>query len=94
MAERSNVLVFPEGGNNGSNGIDPTLLFALNNGGGFGNMNPFWMMFMLPFIYPFFGSMMGGNGWFGNWGGGMNNGAGFISNQLNMQMPLDSWQVS
>ena len=83
MAERSNVLVFPEGGNNGSNGIDPTLLFALNNGGGFGNMNPFWMMFMLPFIYPFFGSMMGGNGWFGNWGGGMNNGAGFISNQLN-----------
>jgi murein DD-endopeptidase MepM/ murein hydrolase activator NlpD len=37
MAERSNVLVFPEGGNNGSNGIDPTLLFALNNGGGFGN---------------------------------------------------------
>ena len=84
MAERSNVLVFPENNGSNGNGIDPALLLALNNGGGFGNMNPFWMMFMLPFIYPFFGSMMGGNGWFGNnWGGNFGGGAGFISNQLN-----------
>lgn len=30
MAERSNVLVFPEGGN--SNSIDPSVLLAMNNG--------------------------------------------------------------
>ncbi len=77
------VLVFPDAGTGRNNSsIDPALLLALGNGGGFGNMNPFWMMFMLPFIYPFFGSMMGGNGWFGNgWGG--NNGTGFLANQLN-----------
>lgn len=77
------VLVFPDAGSGRNNSsIDPALLLALGNGGGFGNMNPFWMMFMLPFIYPFFGSMMGGNGWFGNgWGG--NNGTGFLANQLN-----------
>ena len=77
------VLVFPDAGNGRSNSsIDPALLLALSNGGGFGNMNPFWMMFMLPFIYPFFGSMMGGNGWFGGGFGG-NNGTGFLANQLN-----------
>ena len=78
------VLVFPDAGTGRSgSSIDPALLLALGNGGGFGGMNnPFWMMFMLPFIYPFFGSMMGGNGWFGNgWGG--NNGTGFLANQLN-----------
>lgn len=78
------VLVFPDAGTGRNNsGIDPAVLLALGNGGGFGGMNnPFWMMFMLPFIYPFFGSMMGGNGWFGNgWGG--NNGTGFLANQLN-----------
>ena len=77
------VLVFPDAGTGRSNSsIDPALLLALSNGGGFGNMNPFWMMFMLPFIYPFFGSMMGGNGWFGGGFGG-NNGTGFLANQLN-----------
>ena len=77
------VLVFPDAAaGRAASSIDPALLLALGNGGGFGNMNPFWMMFMLPFIYPFFGSMMGGNGWFGNgWGG--NNGTGFLANQLN-----------
>ena len=84
MAEKSNVLVFPENNGNSGSSIDPALLLAMSNGGGFGSMNPFWMMFMLPFIYPFFGSMMGGNGWFGNnWGGNFGGGAGFISNQLN-----------
>ena len=65
------VYVFPETSQRGVNSsIDPTVLLALAGNGGFGGMNnPFWMMFMLPFIYPFFGSMMGGNGWFGGFGG-------------------------
>ena len=82
--DESGVLVFPDAGARGnSSSIDPALLLALGSNGGFGGMNnPFWMMFMLPFIYPFFGSMMGGNGWFGN-GFGNSNGTGFIANQLN-----------
>ena len=76
----SKVFMFPE---NKGNGIDATTALLLGNNGGFGGMNnPFWMMFMLPFIYPFFGSMMGGNGWFGNGFGG-NSGTGFLANQLN-----------
>ena len=73
------VYVFDSAKNNGLSDI--ATIAALSGNGGFGGMNnPFWMMFMLPFIYPFFGSMMGGNGWFGNWGGG--NG-GYLANQLN-----------
>ena len=77
MAQSDGVYVFDS--NSGrSNGLSDYAALAALNGGGFGGMNnPFWMMFMLPFIYPFFGSMMGGNGWFGGWG---NNG---IANQLN-----------
>ena len=78
MAQNDGVYVFDSnsGKNNGMSDLATAAL--LSNGGGFGGMNnPFWMMFMLPFIYPFFGSMMGGNGWFGGWG---NNG---IANQLN-----------
>lgn len=83
MAQNDGVYVFPETSNR-SSGIDPAILLALSSGGGFGGMNnPFWMMFMLPFIYPFFGSMMGGNGWFGNGFGGNNAGTGFLANQLN-----------
>lgn len=76
------VYVFPDAAN-GRGNIDPTTLLALSNGGGFGGMNnPFWMMFMLPFLYPFF-SMFGGwgNG-FGGFGG-VNGGTGFLANQLN-----------
>lgn len=73
----SKVFMFPEG--TSRSGFDPSLLYALNNNGF--NNNPFWMMFMLPFLYPFF-SMFGGwgNG-FGGFGGA--NGAGFLANQLN-----------
>lgn len=78
----SKVFMFPDGTTGGNNSIDPALLLALSNNGGFGGMNnPFWMMFMLPFIYPFFGSMI--NGWGGFGGNGLNGGAGFLSNQLN-----------
>ena len=83
MAEKSNVLVFPEG-NNG--GIDPTTLLAMNNGGFGGMNNPFWMIFMLPFLYPFFnmfGGGMWGNGAWANGFGGNNGGIGFLANQLN-----------
>lgn len=78
----SKVFMFPE---NRNNGIDATTALLLGNNGGFGNgfNNPLWMMFMYPFILPFF-NMFGGG--FGNWGngfGGNNNGVGFLANQLN-----------
>lgn len=81
MTEKSNVLVFPENGGNNNGSIDPALLFATMNNGGWGGMNnPFWMIFMLPFLYPFF-NMFGG---YGNWGGGnFGSGTGFLANQLN-----------
>lgn len=81
MTEKSNVLVFPENGGNNNGSIDPALLFATMNNGGWGGMNnPFWMIFMLPFLYPFF-NMFGG---YGNWGGGnFGGGTGFLANQLN-----------
>lgn len=82
MAENG-VFVFPDAATNGSrNGIDPTTLLALTSNGGFGGMNnPFYLMFMLPFLYPFF-NMFGG--WGNNgWGNGVNGGAGYLANQLN-----------
>ena len=61
----------------GNNSIDPALMMALSQNGGFGNGNWMWMMFMwilFPWIFN------GGNGF-----GGFNNGAGtgFLANQLN-----------
>lgn len=77
----SKVFMFPE---NRNNGIDPSLLLLSNNGWGGGMNNPMWMMFMYPFILPFLSMYggWGGNG-FGNFGGGNNNGVGFLANQLN-----------
>ena len=60
--------MFPEMGNNG---IDPNLLLALNNNGGFGGGNWIWILFLW-LIWGY-----GGNG-FGNGFGGN----GFLSNQL------------
>lgn len=65
----SKVFMFPEGTNNGS--IDPALLMALNNNGGFGNANWIWILFMW-MIWGY-----GGNG-FGNGFGGN----GYLANQL------------
>ena len=68
----SKVFMFPEGGNASS--IDPNLLLALNNNGGFGgNGNWIWILFLW---------MMWGNNGYGN-GFNNNGGTGFISNQLN-----------
>lgn len=78
----SKVFMFPE---NRNNGIDATTALLLGNNGGFGNgfNNPLWMMFMYPFILPFFNMFGGGLGNFGNFGMNGNNGTGFITNQLN-----------
>lgn len=68
--ESSKIMMFPEMGAN--NGIDPNLLLALNNNGGFGgNGNWIWILFMW-LIW----------GWGGNGGWGNNNANGFLSNQI------------
>ena len=66
--ESSKIMMFPEMGNNS---IDPNLLMALNNNGGFGGNNWIWILFLWLI------SGWGGNG---NWGGNSNN--GFLSNQI------------
>lgn len=82
MAE---IIQLPENGNNTSNIPFSIPLGGLNGGGwgnGFGNgFNSIADLFGLAIIASMFG--WGGNGFggFGGWGG--NNGAGFLSNQLN-----------
>ena len=71
--ESSKIMMFPE---MGSNSIDPALLMALNNNGGFGGNNWIWILF----LWMIWG--WGGNGWGGNGFGG-NNGTGFLANQMN-----------
>lgn len=66
----SKVFMFPEGA---KNSIDPNLLMALNNNGGFGNGNWIWILF----LWMIWGA--NGNGWGNGFGG---NGTGFLSNQL------------
>ena len=68
--ESSKIMMFPEYGNNG---IDPNLLLAMNNNGGFGGNNWIWILFLW--------LIWGNNGW-GNNGFGNGNGAGFLSNQI------------
>lgn len=70
--DASKIMMFPEMGAN--NGIDPNLLLALNNNGGFGGNNWFWILFLW-LIY-------GANGWGNNGFGNNNGGAGFLSNQI------------
>ena len=69
-----NVYMIPD---NIGNSLDPNLMMALSQNGGFGNGgNWMWMMFMW-ILFPW---IFNGNG-FGN---GMNgNGTGFLANQLN-----------
>ena len=61
----------------GNNSIDPALMMALSQNGGFGNGNWMWMMFMWILFPWIFGN---GNG-FGGFGNGA--GTGFLANQLN-----------
>ena len=68
------VFVFPGMGNNMASSIDPNLLLAMNNNGGFGgNGNWMWIFFL------WWMSMYNNGNGFGN----NNDGTGFISNQLN-----------
>ena len=69
--DASKIMMFPEMGNNGS--IDPNLLLALNNNGGFGGNNWIWILFLW--------LIWGANGW-GNNGFGGGYGNGFLSNQI------------
>ena len=72
--ESSKIMMFPEMGSN--NGIDPNLLLALNNNGGFGGNNWIWILFLW--------LIWGANGWGANgWGGNGWGGNGSISNQIN-----------
>lgn len=80
-----NVFMIPDnvvGGGNSSNSLDPNLLLALNNGGGFGgNGNWMWILFLF-FLWPF----MRGNGWggFGGAGNGFGaDGTGYLANMAN-----------
>lgn len=71
----SKIYTIPDG----SNSLDPNLMFALSQNGGFGNNgNWMWMMFMW-ILFPW---IFNGNGAWGNGFGG-NAGTGFLANQLN-----------
>lgn len=68
----SKIYTIPDG----NNSLDPNLMLAMSQNGGFGNgMMWMWPMFLF-FLFPW---MFGGNG-FGN---GMFGGNGFLANQLN-----------
>ena len=69
-----NVFMIPDneaGGHGGNSGIDPNLLLALNQNGGFGaNGNWMWLLFLW-LLFPAFGGGWGnGFGGFGGFGGG------------------------
>lgn len=70
----SKIYTIPDG----NSSLDPNLMLALSQNGGFGNGNWMWMMFMW-ILFPW---IFGGNGAWGNGFGG-NAGTGFLANQLN-----------
>ena len=70
----SKIYTIPDG----NNSLDPNLMFALSQNGGFGNNGSWmWMMFMW-ILFPW---IFGGNNGFGGFGN--NAGTGFLANQLN-----------
>lgn len=73
----SKVFMFPESGT--STSLDPNLMMALNNNGGFGgNGNWMWIIFLF-FLYP----LMRNGGFYGNNGiDGSAIGTGYLSNQI------------
>lgn len=80
----SKVFMFPDNvaGGGTQHGIDPNLLLALNQNGGFGNNgNWLWILFLW-LLFPAFGGGWGnGFGGFGGFGGAA--GAGYLGNMLN-----------
>lgn len=83
----SKVYMVPDGNNNS---INPALMLALSQNGGFGNgamwMWPMFMFMMYPWLF-------GANGFggFGGFGGGFGNvaGTGYLANQLNNDVGRD-----
>ena len=71
--ETSKITMFPEFGSN--NSIDPNLLLALNNNGGFGG-NGYWIWILFMWL------IWGANGWGNNGFGNGMGGNGFLSNQI------------
>lgn len=70
----SKIYTIPDG----NNSLDPNLMLALSQNGGFGNNGSWmWMMFMW-ILFPW---IFGGNGFNNGFGG--NAGTGFLANQLN-----------
>lgn len=85
------VYVFPgEGTSAGRSGVDPNLLLALNQNGGFGGgASWLWPMFMWMMFPWMFGGGFGGFGGFGGGAGAGLLGTGFLSNQINNQQGSD-----
>ena len=86
------VYVFPDAGTSaGRSGVDPNLLLALNQNGGFGGgAGWLWPMFMwMMFPWLFGGAGFGGFGGFGGGAGAGLLGTGFLSNQLNNNQGTD-----
>ena len=86
------VYVFPgEGSSTSRSGVDPNLLLALNQNGGFGGgAGWLWPMFMwMMFPWLFGGAGFGGFGGFGGGAGAGLLGTGFLSNQINNQQGAD-----
>lgn len=85
------VYVFPgEGGSTVRSGVDPNLLLALNQNGGFGGgASWLWPMFMWMMFPWMFGGGFGGFGGFGGGAGAGLLGTGFLSNQINNNQGID-----
>ena len=79
--------VFPENGGSGNDGVNPALLYAMSQNGGFGNgaawMWPMFMFMMYPWLFGGMGNGFGGFGGWGNAGAANAYGVGYLSNQLN-----------
>lgn len=80
-----NVFMIPDnvaGTHGGNSGIDPNLLLALNQNGGFGgNGNWMWFLFLWLLFPGLYGGYGNGFGGFGGFGGGA--GAGYLGNMIN-----------
>lgn len=80
----SKVFMFPDNvaGAGGGSAIDPNLLLALNQNGGFGgNGNWMWFLFLWLLFPGLYGGYGNGFGGFGGFGGGA--GAGYLGNMIN-----------
>ena len=82
----SKIYTIPDG----NNSINPALMLALSQNGGFGGgANWMWLMFMWMMFPWLFGGMNGGLGSFGNGALGNVAGTGYIANQLNNDVGRD-----